>query len=391
MPSPPGKPRWADAVALAAALILALGAALLAWAHTLPGEEHADPEIFLGWRAWLHLTIQWGHLTAFAFWLGATQGAWLLGVGRLDGLLLAAWPLLLVLLLTGSYNMEYSAGIAPTPSLLNLAEVSRAPFGVTYSVALAAKLGVYGLALLYTLVVSVLHLRGRIAATRLRRAYLAGASGLGLALVVLTAVVLLLHEAADLYPTALHPFGGRLGPEPPAAVGIPGGQVASEGFAILLQGPALAAIGLRGLHLLGFGLWLGLMALGLNVSQLPLGRLVAWAWAALGIQLLSGAGQLVTWVPFAVLPLPSNLEALRHFRFGVTYTHLFTAKLAVAGAILLATAGLTLLARRAALAPDRPSGRLPRALFALNLALGLLLAYLVVMLLLVHEGVDHAL
>ena len=353
----------------------------------MPEQEHADPEIFLGWRAWLHLGLQAAHLTAFGLWLGTTLGAWLLGVGRLDGLLLAAWPLLLVMLLTGSYNMEYGAGIAPTPSLFNLAEVSRTPFGLTYTVALAAKLGVYGLALLHLLALSALHFRGRIAEGRLRRVYLAGASGLGLLLVALTAVVLLLHEAADLYPTALHPFGGRLGPGPPAAVGVPGGQVVSDGFAVLLQGPVLAAIGLRGLHLLGFGLWLGLMGLGLITREPPLRRLVAWSWIALGVGLLSGVGELFTWVPFATWPLPWNLEALRALRFGVTYARLFAAKLAVAGAILLVTAGFTLLARR----PDPRAAGLAKSLLALNLALGFLLAYLVMMLLLVHEGVDHAL
>lgn len=374
---------------LAAALlvVLLLGVALPAWAHELQAEEHADPELFTRWRVWLHLTVQWGHLTAFGLWLGATMGARLLGVGRLEGLLLAAWPLLLVQLVTGSYNMEYSAGIPETPSLLNLADASRFPFGLTYTLALAVKLGVYGLVLLLTLAVSVLHIRGRIAPTRLRRAYLTLASGLGLALIGLTAVVLLLHEAADLYPTALHPFGGQLGPEPPASVGIPGGQVASDGFAVLAQGPALAAITARGLHLLGFGLWLGLMGLGLAAREPPLRRLLAWSWLALGVGFLSGVWQLFTWVPFTALPLPPNLGVLSHFRFGATYTLLLAAKLAVAGAILAVTAGLSLLARRAS---QEAAGR-ARGLLALNLALGFLLAYLVMMLLLVHEGVDHVL
>lgn len=156
---------------------------------------------------------------------------------------------------------------------------------------------------------------------------------------------------------------------------------------MLAQGPALAALGLRGLHLLGFGLWLGLMGLGLAAREPPLRRLVTWAWLALGVGLLSGIGELVTWVPFAALPLPWNLGGLRHFRFGVTYTSLLAAKLAVAGAILAVTAWLWVLSRRA----SHPAAGLARGLLALNIALGFALAYLAMMLLLVHEGIDHAL
>ncbi|MBI3079655.1 MAG: hypothetical protein HYY85_22115 [Deltaproteobacteria bacterium] len=320
------------------------------------------------------------------------MGAWVIGVRRLDGLLLAAWPLLLIQVVTGSYNMEYSAGIPMTPSLLNLNEVSRVPLGLTYTFALSSKLGIYTLVLLHTLAVTILYLRGRVPAPRLRRAYLVGATVLALVLTGLTAVVLLLHEAADLYPTALHGFGGRLGPQPPALVGRPGGQVASDGFPLLGQGPTLVAIVLRWLHLLGFGLWLGLTGLGLTARPLPTRRLLLWSWIALGVQGLSGAGHLFTWVPLTPLPLPFNLEALRRLRFGLAYMWLLLAKLAVGAAVLGVTAALSSWAtRRGPLADGKGPNGLPRRLLGLNLALGLLLAYLAVMLLLVHEGIDHVL
>lgn len=49
------KPRAGGRGLLAAGLVIALlvGTAVLASAHVLPAAEHADPEIFLGGRAWL--------------------------------------------------------------------------------------------------------------------------------------------------------------------------------------------------------------------------------------------------------------------------------------------------------------------------------------------------
>src|SRR3989304_6243270 len=65
--------------------------------------EHLDPELLTGWRTWLHLTIQWAHLVAFALWLGLTAGTLMLGIkARLDELLYCSWILFLVLLASGA-------------------------------------------------------------------------------------------------------------------------------------------------------------------------------------------------------------------------------------------------------------------------------------------------
>jgi hypothetical protein len=41
---------------------------------------HFDPELLTGWRAWLHLSIQWTHLTAFPLWFGLTAATMALGL-----------------------------------------------------------------------------------------------------------------------------------------------------------------------------------------------------------------------------------------------------------------------------------------------------------------------
>lgn len=96
--------------------------------------EHLDPELLAGWSTWLHLTIQWIHLIAFALWLGLTVGTLLLkSEASLGSLLYDSWILFLLMLATGSYNMEWSAGISETPSLLLLRLLERIPYGVTYT------------------------------------------------------------------------------------------------------------------------------------------------------------------------------------------------------------------------------------------------------------------
>jgi len=107
----------------------------------------ADPELLTGWLTWVHLLLQWVHLVAFALWLGLTAGVLLLDVRlSLNELLHSFWILLLVLLATGSYNMEYSAGISETPSLLMLPLLEEIPYGISYTVVLAVKVGLYSLA-----------------------------------------------------------------------------------------------------------------------------------------------------------------------------------------------------------------------------------------------------
>lgn len=107
-------------------------------------------------------------------------------------------------------------------------------------------------------------------------------------------------------------------------------------------------------------------------------------WLGLALLGVTGVYQLVAWTPFAVVPLPWRLGAISHFRFGYTYTALLTAKLALAAVAAAGTVGLSLLVRGA-------GRRWVRVVAGVNLAVGLALAYTAAALLLVHEGVDHAL
>lgn len=144
-------------------------------------------------------------------------------------------------------------------------------------------------------------------------------------------------------------------------------------------------------HLLGFGLWLGATAVATAHPTVPLKRFLEYSWLWLGVQLLSGVVQMAVATPFASPPYLWNLEVLHHVPFGWTYTMLMTSKHGLALGMVGVTGLLTLryraVGRRGAKAQEATN----RWLHATNLAMGLAIAWLMIMLLLVHEGVDHAL
>jgi len=144
-------------------------------------------------------------------------------------------------------------------------------------------------------------------------------------------------------------------------------------------------------HLLGFGLWLGGIALAAAHPAISLKTVLRYTWVWLGIQLLSGIVQMAVATPFAMPPYLWNLGTLHHVRFGWTYTVLMAIKhglvLGVVGVTGLLTLRYRVAVRRSEVAKDVPH----RWLCAANLALGLAIAWIMLMLLLVHEGVDHAL
>lgn len=203
------------------ALSLLVGLALLVLAVTSAGAhegEHGDPELLNHWRTQVHLLLQWAHLVAFALWVGGIIAVTRLPGLRLESVLFASWALFLVSLGTGGYNLEYSAATAEPPDILALpALAGRYAFGDAYILLLAVKQGLFALATLLTLVVTVLHLRwpGEKSRVGLRRSFVAGSVTLGPLLAMVTAMVLVLHEAVDLAPTPLHSLGGVVGPRGP--------------------------------------------------------------------------------------------------------------------------------------------------------------------------------
>ena len=393
-------PRWGTAWGIGLWLLLA---ASLAAAHE--AGEHADPELLNHWRTLVHLLFQWGHLVAFGLWVGGVLAASRLPALSLERLLFGSWALFIVSLGTGSYNMEYSAATPDPPDIFALPALwRRYEFGAAYIILIGVKQGLLLLAVLLTLAVTVLHLRwpaGRERAV-LRRIFVGGSAAIGLALAAVTAMALVLHEAVDLAPTPLHSLGGVAGPRGPeefalAAVARMGApppygndtRATAAGLRLFMiprvAGDAWARFG----HLVGFALWLGGTAALLLAGAHDARRVLPLLWLGMGVQVLTGAYQMLTWTPFSLVPFPSRLSLMEHFRFGYTYTLLLTAKLALAGLGLAGTAGLALAARREALG-ERGSAWV-RGFAWLNLAVGLALAYVAVALLLVHEGVDHAL
>lgn len=387
-------------------LVLALALVVVAAASAAGHEgEHADPELLNHWRTQVHLLFQWAHLVAFGVWVGGTLAAVRLRQLTLDRLLLASWAIFLVSLATGSYNTEFSAATPEPPDLLSLpGSWDRYEFGAAYIILVGAKQGLLVLAAVLTLLVSILHLRRPPEASRagLRRLFVAGSAAIGLTLAAVTAMVLVLHEAVDLAPTPLHSLGGEVGPrgtgETTAAQAArriapsPYGtetRAVSAGFWLFTIPQVAADAVTRFGHLVGFALWLGGTAAMLLVPWESAMRVLPLLWFGLVVQALTGVYQIRFWTPFAVVPYPWQLASMAQFRFGFTYTLVLTIKLALAALAVLGTIGLTIAAPRS-LRRNR-SVIWVRALSWLTLIVGLVLAYVAVTLLLVHEGVDHAL
>lgn len=321
----------------------------------------------------------------------------------LERLLFGSWAFFLVSLGTGSYNMEFGAATPDAPDILSLPGLSRRwEFGDAYIVLIGVKQALLVLAVLWTATVIAAHLRrppeaGR---ERLRTWFVGGSIALGLTVAAVVAMVLVLHEAVDLAPTPLHSLGGvvgAMGPNEMAAADVAtrtapppyGGDTRAllAGFRIFgilrVTGDAAARFG----HLVGFALWLGGVAASLVVPVGEAGRVARLLWLGLGIQAMTGAYQMVSWVPFTVVPYPWRLSAMRDFRFGYTYTLLLAIKLGLAALAVAGTVALGIAAHRGV----GRRGSAVRVLEWIILAIGLLLAYVAVALLLVHEGVDHGL
>lgn len=347
---------------------------------------HLDPELLTGWRTWLHLTIQWTHLVAFALWLGLTAGVLLLDIeSTLDHLLYSSWILFLVLLATGTYNMEWSAGISETPSLFLLPLLDGIPYGVTYTVVLAAKTALYVLALLLTLAVTILRLKRRVDEARLQRIFLLLGSTLAVALTLAASVVLFYHEVADLWPTRIHSLGGVMGPEGPRGQTL-WTAVPPNDFGLLLTLDAWVDIGLRWLHLLGFGLWVGGSAWILCFGGVLAARYLLFSWLLLAVQIASGIASMGRWIPFYLPPYIWNLSELSLIRFGRSYALFMMAK-----HLLVVAALLLLIVWTAGYLRNKDTKHLSiRPLAAVSFLLGLGIAYIMMIILLLHEGVDHA-
>ena len=233
--------------------------------------------------------------------------------------------------------MEWSTGISETPSLFLLPLLQRIPYGVTYTIVLAAKLGLYGLTVLVALVITLLHLQHQVREEQLRRVFLISESTLAFLLALATAVVLFYHEVADLWPTAIHSLGGVSGPDGPRGQTIVGGDLSPPNdFGLLTTGAAWMDIGVRWVHLLGFGLWLGGSAVALTLGQVSTGRFLLVIWTALALQVASGISNMVRWTPFYLPPYIWNISGLSSIRFGRSYTLFMAGKhLLVAAAVAL--------------------------------------------------------
>jgi hypothetical protein len=207
---------------------------------------------------------------------------------------------------------------------------------------------------------------------------------------LLTAVVLFYHEVADLWPTPVHSLGGVMTPTGPLAKSLVGADSpVPNDFHLLATKDTWIDIVLRWIHVLGFGLLLGGMVIGALCKEVSMKTFLWYAWILLIIQFLSGIGSMSRWTPFHPAPYIWNLSSLSHIRFGWTYAMFMAAKnifvLAVTASIALQTYQYFKVRRAAEkFVSFRPY-------FIIEAFLVFAIAYITIIVLLIHEGVDHAL
>jgi hypothetical protein len=301
--------------------------------------------------------------------------------------------------------MQFSAATPEPPDVLSLPGLrDRYQFGAAYIILIGAKQALLGVAATVTLVVSIVHLRWPPEARRgrFRRIFIGASVVIGLAVAVVTSLVLVLHEAVDLAPTPLHSLGGVVGPRGPqetVAAALAGQaapppyrtdtRVVGAGFRLFgiprVAADALARFG----HLVGFALWLGTSAATLLAPAEDAIRVVPLLWTGVALEAITGAYQIAWRTPFSTVPYPWRLTEMQQFRFGFTYALVLAVKLGLVLLALTATVMLMVTARRST---ERRGARAwIRGSAWVNVLTGLALAYTAMALLLVHEGVDHAL
>ena len=121
------------------------------------------------------------------------------------------------------------------------------------------------------------------------------------------------------------------------------------------------------------------------------GRFLAVSWAAIVLQLVSGMANMDRWTPFEVPPYLWNLDHLSQVRFGRSYALFMAGKHAL---VLLGLVLMTVWTVRYWSRLRRQDGTVAvtlRPLAGVTLCIGLVIGYIMIIILLLHEGDDHAL
>jgi hypothetical protein len=150
-------------------------------------------------------------------------------------------------------------------------------------------------------------------------------------------------------------------------------------FSLLMSSRAWLDIGARFLHLVGFGIWIGPR------------RFLSMLWAGLLVQVASGMVNMRLWTPFDVPPYVWNLTHLSQMRFGRSYALFMAGKhllVLLAASLMIAwTVRYWKNSRR----KDESENVAVRSLAGVTLCIGLVIGYIMIIMLLLLEGIDHAL
>jgi hypothetical protein len=162
-------------------------------------------------------------------------------------------------------------------------------------------------------------------------------------------------------------------------------------YRLLAISNAWLDISARCFHLLGFGLWVGSSAATLLFGPVVAARFLSILLVALLLQILSGVATMDRWTPFDVPSYFWNFEHLSHIRFGRTYARFMAAKHVLVLAAIILMAIWTVRYRSGLRRKNGTADVAVRFLAGATLCIGLVIGYIMMIILLLHEGVDHAL
>ncbi|MEK7342049.1 MAG: hypothetical protein AABZ69_07510, partial [Candidatus Binatota bacterium] len=135
---------------------------------------------------------------------------------------------------------------------------------------------------------------------------------------------------------------------------------------------------------------LGGIGVALVFGRVSPRRFLMYSWIVLITQGLSGIASMDRWTPFYLPPYVWNLSNLSQVRFGRSYTLFMAIKHVLVVAVISLMVFATIRYRRVSSTGETDQFSL-RPFVVLNLLLGLAIGYIVIIILLLHEGVDHAL
>jgi hypothetical protein len=136
---------------------------------------------------------------------------------------------------------------------------------------------------------------------------------------------------------------------------------------------------------------LGASAAALVFGPVSTARFLSISWAAIFLQTLSGIANMKRWTPFDVPPYFWNLDHLSHIRFGRSYALFMAAKHVLVLVAIILMVIWTVRYRSRLRHQNGTVEVAARSVAGATFCIGLVIGYIMMIILFLHEGIDHAL